>query len=285
MKKRFLVLTLTVLAIATLVLGLRWRKQGGAISKVRASSREVAKNNNNPLSELDRRAKEARSGDSEATRALADEIFTSTLPDPESQNPIVEDVKDRLVRAELEYRGKGRQKSIDESNVVRTVNQAVDILKLPDYAKTSPLQVRHLRLSLLPYLPHFIAQEDFAGRTTGNLDPHFKISNKVSPLEAAYLVLAVVQQKRNNPAFEVTPKEFRESVHARNLAAWRAHRESKNSNLQESPSLRQQAKPTKGEAIERSAAYGMGNLPISELVSIPGKLMDTLLTSKKEAKQ
>jgi hypothetical protein len=283
--KRVLVLTLTALAIATLAVGLSWRKHGGAFSKARASSREVTNNNKNPLSELDRRAIEAQSGDPETTRALADEIFTSTLPERESQNPIVEEVKDRLVRAELEYKGHGRQPSIDESNVVRTVNQAVDMLQLPDYAKTSPLQIRHLRLSLLPYLPHFIAQEDFAGRTTANLHRQFKIGNKVSPLEAAYLVLAVVQQKRNNPAFELTPKEFRESVYARNLAAWRAHRESKDSNLQESPSLRQQVKPAKGDRIEQDTAYAVGRLPISDAISIPGKLMDTLLSSGREAKQ
>lgn len=158
------------------------------------------------------------------------------------------------------------------------------MLQLPDYAKTSPLQVRHLRLSLLPYLPHFIAQEDFADRTTANLNRHFKIGNKMSPLEAAYLVLAVVQQKRNNSAFQLTPKEFRESVYARKLAAWHGHRESKGSNGSESPSLGQRLKPAKGEEIERAAAYGIGQLPFSESLGIPTKLLDTLLGSKKEAK-
>lgn len=282
--KRILMFSLTAFAVATLVVGLSWRRHG-AFSKARASSGEVAKNNKNPLSELDHRAKEAQTGGPEATRALADEIFTSTLPERESQNSVVEAAKDRLVQAELDYKGHGRQQSIDESNVVRTVNQAVDMLQLPDYAKTSPLQVRHLRLSLLPYLPHFIAQEDFAGRTTANPDRQAKIGNKVSPLEAAYLVLAVVQQKRNNPAFELTPKEFRESVYARNLAAWHAHREGKGSDLQGNPSLTQQVKPDKGNRIEQDAASAVGRLPISDAISIPGKLMDTLLNSRKEAKQ
>lgn len=254
------------------------------LSKVRASSPNAAKTDN-PLSGLDLRAQEAKSGDPEAVRALADEIFATTAPEPEFQNPVVEDVKDRLVRAEVEYKSRSTgQESIDENNIVRTVNQVADVLQLPDYARTSPLQVRLLRLSLLPHLPHFIAQ-DLNGRAAANPNIHSKISNKVSPLEAAYLVLALVQQKRNNPAFQLTPKEFRDSVYARQIAAWQAHRESKGVAPLGSPTLSNRVKPAKGQELEGAAAYGMSRLPLNELVNMPTKLLDTLLTARKETKQ
>src|SRR5438876_11853703 len=227
--KRYIVLTFSLLTIAILGVGLLLRNQSTVVRGQSQSSTGAASQNADPFNELNRKARAAKSGEPNSVQALADEFFASTAVFPEIPPEAVDAMKDRLVRAEMEYRGgNGKQKSIEEIDVARMVNQLADALSLPDYAKTCPLQVRHLRMSLLLYLPNIIGQEHFKEKPGAKRKVGSIMSGKMSPLEAAYVALVLLEQKKDNAAFQVTSEEWRALVYKKKLDLWQAHREGKN---------------------------------------------------------
>ncbi|MDQ6652246.1 MAG: hypothetical protein M3Y84_05840 [Acidobacteriota bacterium] len=280
--KRHIMLTFSLLAIATFIVGVLWRNQRMVQGQPRSNTPNAE--SDNPLTALNQRAKEAKSEDLSSIRALADEVFAATAVFQEIPPDAVEAMKDRLVHAEMGYRfGNAKQKNIEEIDVARMVNQLADTLSLPDYAKTCPLQVKHLRMSLLFYLPNFIGQEHFKEKPGGKRKVGSKMTSKMSPLEAAYVALVLLQQKKDNAAFQVTSQEWRAFVYKKKLDLWQAHREGRSIEADAGPTLSEKTNSNpKRDEIEQAGARGAAALPTSTLQNLPDTLLDRLGVARKE---
>src|SRR5215471_9825434 len=104
---------------------------------------------------IEDKARAARGGDEAAIRDLADQVLSETrLSLPEQIKGIVHE---RIVQAELSYR-RGENKPVRERDIARAINELAKELKLPDYAKTSPEQVRFLRFHMMPEIPSILAE-------------------------------------------------------------------------------------------------------------------------------
>lgn len=181
-----------------------------------------------PRAKLGRKAKATRGADPIAVRDLTDEAFNAFAL-PEVPVFTQEGMKERLVRAELNYR-KGADKGISEVQVARTVNELANKLQIPDYAKVSPAMVRLARVGLMLELPHFIAQDAPAGKKRKKIGS--SINPFMSPLEATSVTLFLLQQKMLNDAFQVPHKEFFANVHEKQLQKWGEWRAKKDGGAQ-----------------------------------------------------
>ncbi|HEX3249537.1 MAG TPA: hypothetical protein VHS05_08920 [Pyrinomonadaceae bacterium] len=167
---------------------------------------------------LNAKARLARSGDERAVGDLADEVFKQFGP-PELAFGLSL-YKDRLVRAEINYRRQGVG-GIPEKNLVKAMNGLTRRLGAPDYSRVSTPQVRFLRVNMLGGYPGFISQapEGNPGKSI--------VNSEMSPLEAAGLALLMVNQKLSNKDFQVTPAEWATQRHLRAVERWNAYKSGK----------------------------------------------------------
>ncbi|HEX8456885.1 MAG TPA: hypothetical protein VF656_06295 [Pyrinomonadaceae bacterium] len=156
--------------------------------------------------EIDTKARRAKTGEEVAINELVDAIlknFAAVLPADTAQA-----VKVRLVRAELKYRQ--NKKGIRESRIVKAINQLAEAFEAPEYAQTSPLQVRLLRVDLKSDLPNLVdAEIEEVGLKKKAGD---KLKVEISPIEATVLTIVMVQQKMLNPDWQLTPREYSEKL-------------------------------------------------------------------------
>lgn len=194
MSTRNRILLLSLLIFCVIAFGIGWR-----------SIRYVpAEGDSNMFTDVETAAKKAKNNDEKAIRELADAIFNYSAP---MIPPIAsEDMKDRLVRAEIKYRN--GQKGIREEDIVKTINDLADTFDAPDYAKTSRLQVKILRMRLMGDFPSFIAQERDDKKKGLKKKVGDTVNPEASPLEAAFITMMMVQQKMLNKDFQKTPEEF-----------------------------------------------------------------------------
>lgn len=147
-------------------------------------------------------------------RALADEIFRSPrgfevlaiahgIGPTKIPAPIDNVIKDRLVYAEMQYR-QGTGKAVTEQNIVDLTNMLVQRFGLPDYARTSPSQVRFMRMFLISVNPSFMGK----GAVRPNMQVGESISQEMSPLQAVHLLFEVLGHKFFDPNFQMTPETW-----------------------------------------------------------------------------
>src|SRR5439155_1243433 len=96
---------------------------------------------------------------------------------------------------------------VSEFGVVRMTNTLMDALGAPAYAKTNVFEVRRLEMNFLPFLSKFIGKKP-AGQNNGAKARGSSINPIMSPLEGATIAGLLIQQKRFNPAYQVTQEEF-----------------------------------------------------------------------------
>jgi hypothetical protein len=190
------------------------------------------------------KARLAKSGDERAVRDLADEVFTEFGYSEVAG--VLSLFKDRLVRAEINYRRTGNG-GIPERNVVRMLNGLTKELGAPDYARVSVHQVRYLRVNLLPVFPSFIGHSSTRQSNRSIIDP------EMSPLEATGLTLLLVTQKLANEDFQVTPEEWTARRHQKAVAKWEAHRNGIPAPMEESTEA--VARVESGRTKELKAAF------------------------------
>lgn len=109
---------------------------------------------------------------------------------------ITENATERLVSAEINYR-QGQGGAIPETNVVRLIDEFATTWNLPAYARTDVLELRRFRVNLVSLMP------DLATRDSSET----LISSSMSPLEATYITLLLMEQKTINPEYQLTPQE------------------------------------------------------------------------------
>lgn len=122
--------------------------------------------------------------------ALEDSQFCWHIPS--AYKPVL---KDRLVRAETDF-SQGRILGVQEQNISEAFNFFAERLGAPDYAFTSLLQVRLLRMS-------------------GSDKDDNEIPSDMRPAQALYLVRSLMFRKLHLPDYQVPPKQWDETYYPR----------------------------------------------------------------------
>jgi hypothetical protein len=149
-----------------------------------------------PHQRLESSSRQADSSNSAAIEALTHEVLsfphTYRLP-----GPLEQVIQIRLARSETAYRNRVGP-GVTESQVLDLMNSLAETLRLPDYAKTTPLQIRVLRMALLTQSPHFMG----SGMVREGMRTGESINEEMSPLQAMHLFSFMVDQKILNPEYQ-----------------------------------------------------------------------------------
>jgi hypothetical protein len=168
---------------------------------------------------IDEKALNAKDNNDSSVSELADEVF-GTSDFAAIPGEIKDKIKDRVLRAEIAYRQGGA--GIDEVHIAEVVNEYVGKFNAPEYAKTSPLQVRYLRATLMRGYPNFISQVPISEPEGLEQEVGTSINPTLSPLEAAYVTAVLLQQKMLNEEYQKTPQEWADSLYSKQLQEWQA---------------------------------------------------------------
>ena len=214
-----------------------------------------------PLAGLNDKARAAKNGDEAAVRGLADEIFNQ-FELGSAPAGLADSIKDRLVRAEVNYRA-GGGKGISDAAAVRMVNRLAHEVGAPAFARADVFELRRLKTGLLPYTSDL--QSRAADGGVGHKDAN---EPSMSPLEGAYFAMLLVQQKRFNPEYQLTHDEW---------VALHGGKRSGKSNAK----FQDKIKERKGDAtrdVEMKKAFedGLAKKSVGELLELPATLLDTL---------
>jgi hypothetical protein len=224
---------------------------------------EVARNQaHNPLLRINEKAKLARGSNEDEVRAVADEVF-STFNFDQAPAGMDDAIKARLVRAEINYRmghGKG---SASEFRVVHMVNLLAHRLGAPAYVRTNAFEVRRLRMDLLPYtsdLQSSLSRNDEKGPK--------KLGDLMSPLEAFFIAMSLVQQKRYNAEFQLTNKEW--------IALHGGKRTAKANQAFLDVMKNRRSDSSRADEVERAVRRGFTAMTPYQMLSLPDELLNTL---------
>jgi hypothetical protein len=104
-------------------------------------------------------------------------------------------LRERFDRAETDYR-QGKRRGVEEQHVADAFNILATGLTVPEYAFTSPRQVRFIRMQIsLPVNAKFMEIEEI----------NESVGHEMSPVQAAYVFKALVELKLVSPDFQVPP--------------------------------------------------------------------------------
>ena len=215
----------------------------------------------NPLVGLKEKARAAKGNDEAAVRALADETF-SIFNFDQAPAGMDDAIKERLVRAELRYR-QGHGKGTPEFKVVHMVNLLAHKLSAPAYASTNVLEVRRLRMGLRPYTSDLRTQSQADETKKGE-----KHSASMSPLEAFFVAVSLIQQKRFNAEYQLTDDEWVELHGGKRTAG------SGDKFLSEMRARRMDS--TRTDELDQAIGRGFASMSPSQLLSLPDELLNTL---------
>lgn len=246
MSKRVVFLTMFVFCL--LAGGLIWLGTNSAV-RGSASKTQDAGQNVPTLDQINEAARAAKGSDEAAVRRLVDTVFNAN-EFAEVPPGGLDQIKERVVRAELNYRAKGKG-GVAEKNITKMINKLANKLGAPDYAKTDTVQVRRTRVRLMLRLSSFISSEvvtEKAGKNRGKSS----LKSEMSPLEAAYLATFLLQQKMLNEDYQLTPKESRAKLHKNQLERWEASRANKGGEAQQKKNelVVKNANPKREEMIQ-----------------------------------
>lgn len=238
-----------------------------------AQSSSDQEKSSSPLSNINGKARAANNGGGETeVRALADEIFTTYQFD-EAPAVVGDSIKERLVRAELNYRGGKGQQGISDASIVRAVNYLAYKLGAPAYAQTDVFELRRMKTAILPYTGDLQARsraEEVNAVMSGTQKTNANDAHTptMSPLEAIFFMTALVQQKQSNPEYQLTNEEFvalrGNKRQAQSEKMFRTEMQSRMDDRSRSRELVQQ--------VEKRAA----EMSLSEIVNLPEELMYVL---------
>jgi hypothetical protein len=233
------------------------------LSRVRSQS-----GRNDPFASLDYKAQAAKSGDKAAVRELADEVFKRFgLADVDSG--ALAPLKDRLARAEVDYRRSGKG-GVRENKVMQTVNELADSLGAPAYAKVDLLQVRYLRTNMIVSLSNFIGQVSIGGDGKSSVNP------EMSPLEAAGITLLLLYQKVYNEDYQVTPEEWRDIRYKQELAKWQAHKNGSPPPEEKVPKNVAKVESLRTAELKQVLARAAQSMGPGSLMTVAHRSLDTL---------
>lgn len=163
---------------------------------------------------VEEKARLLQDNNQDTYRALANEIFRSPrgfevlaiahgIGPTKIPSTIDNVIKDHLVYAEMQYR-QGTGKAVREQSIVDLTNMLVQRFGLPDYVRTSPAQVRFMRMWLITVNPTFMGR----GAALPNMRVGESISDEMSPLQAVHLLFEVLGHKFFDANFQMTPENW-----------------------------------------------------------------------------
>jgi hypothetical protein len=119
-------------------------------------------------------------------------------------------VRQKFAAAEQGY-WKGQHRAVREQDIVAAVNGVAAELNLPEYAKTSQAQIRHLRMGMrLRMNPRFMGLRLVKAPQPGE---KATLLDEMSPLQAYHLVLSLIDQKFVEPFYQLSPEEWEQRSH------------------------------------------------------------------------
>lgn len=220
-------------------------------------------------SKLETVAANANANDAASISALADEIF----PTDYWPNEILssrEAIKARLIRAEMGFYN-GQHRGISCEDVSKALNNAVQQLALPRFAKTSRAQIGSLRMSELMNAPRFmhprISDSKMGSRALGVM----------SPMQAAFLATRMVEQKLFNEEYQFDPGEWVAMRRAQSRALWESRRQSRDRGLEASGARVVLRVPGSKEAeMTRASSQAVASLAQNQIDSLLKKVFDDM---------
>jgi hypothetical protein len=245
-----------------LLVGLTWLSKSSKVQSQSKSKQDTQ--GQSGVERINAKARAVKGSDKAAIQDLTGEVMRQHGWD-ETPADLRDSVNDRLVRAEQKFHN-GNHKGASETDVARAVNGLVVKFNGPEYAKTSPSEVRELRGRFFPYMPDFIGRGRVEHGKAPAKNPNSQIE-EMSPVEAAYTTMAVLHQKLYNPEYQLTQEERR--------VAWiKKHASTPNSAGQagSQPSTTATARQQEMEGVLRRAA----STPLQDLARLPEKVLDTL---------
>jgi hypothetical protein len=284
MKKRLVLIGSLLLSLA-LVSGVLWSSSKSLAQKAGAARDGQQGSAKDPFVQLNQKTRSAKQGngntgagiakdDRTVIREIADVVVDNFSP-VAAPDGAKEALKDRLVAAELGYRKKG--KGIPEANIVKTVNELVERIGAPRYAGTNIGQVRFVRTSLMGGLPFFINQESPTASKENNKSMRSSINKEMSPLEATFVTMILVQQKMNNEDFQLEPREWIARLQQKKLERWQAFRDGRAfTQKQDGPHLSKRQPNPKSDEIARRIAEAAATMSSDELRNFADHSLDTL---------
>jgi hypothetical protein len=149
-------------------------------------------------------------GDKDSIRAVVEAMFkTWQFRLPEMMDAAV---KQRLIDAQVAYFN-GKTQGVTDGAVLDAFNALATAFETPDYGRVSLLQVQFVRGRLADLVPTLFKQ----------VNPDLDVP--MSPLEALYLMAALIEQKIENEAYQVPPAEWDRDVYPRAIEQDRARKE------------------------------------------------------------
>jgi hypothetical protein len=150
---------------------------------------------------LDHAAVVATSGDRAAVRTLVDAVFDREVPAVRCGNPL----RQRVADAEWQFRH-GTHPPITEHALADVSNDLLAQTATPAWARVTVEEVHILRTTLWPEVPHLI----------GSVDNQVQLSDRLSPLEAVFIVMTLGKGMLWDPDdFSGGPEAYVEHVHER----------------------------------------------------------------------
>jgi hypothetical protein len=157
------------------------------------------------FTQIEEKAKVAKNGQETSIRELSTTIF-SFLGTSEIPHTVLVNLTDRISRAEITYRQNNQ--FVREVQVVKLVNYLATRFTAPNYAQTSPLQVRVVRLDVMLYMPSLFRSKDIHGHEGAEKEENTDLDDKLLPIEAVCLSMIMIRQKMTNPIFQKTNDEW-----------------------------------------------------------------------------
>ena len=214
-----------------------------------------------PWQKIEERAKLENPSDGNSVRALVDEIIN--FPHSFGEIPPVMDtiVKERLTQAEMKYK-LGLGPGVQENDIVHIANTLADRFQLPDYARTTLHQVEVLRFSYELSCPVFM------GVQSPKQDSEGSASNptKLSPAQATYLLLGLVDAKVWSPDYQLPPDEWEKTRYGPMTEKLVKYKEFKESGQQSKPQARLalMQEPAKTSDIRTAISRGISEMSLTD---------------------
>ncbi|MCU1342206.1 MAG: hypothetical protein JWN92_1629 [Candidatus Acidoferrum typicum] len=208
-----------------------------------------------PWKKIDERAKLENPADGNSVRALVDEIFK--YPHSLGEIPPVMDsiVKERLTQAEMNYK-LGRGPGVEVNGIVRLVNKLAERFQLADSARTTAHQAEVLRFGLEMATPTFMALPS----TSQVGKPVPTDSSVMSPVQATFLLLTLIDAKLLSPDYQLPPDEWEKTKYVPMMENLTKLKELKDSGRQSKPE-------TKGVLISLSSQSEEIRTAVSHAIS------------------
>lgn len=214
-----------------------------------------------PWQKLEDQAKLENPSEGNSVRALVDEIIN--FPNSFGEIPPVMDtiVKERLTQAEMKYK-LGLGPGVQENDIVHIANTLADKFQLPEYAHTTLHQVEVLRFSYELSTPVFmgvLSRKQHSEASGSN-------PTKLSPTQATYLLLRLVDAKLMSPDYQLPPDEWEKTRYGPMMEKLVKYKESKESGQQSKPATYAvlMLSHSQGEDIRTAVSRGISEMSLTD---------------------